>query len=470
MRPSRPALATGVIGVAMLWTTLAVAQDQSVRDAPAMVNGRPVPAVQGAWRSRGYGYVVRITDAGPRLFHVAGGLCYADRRPEPDPDKLFLFYRLLGQDTVAFSGEIGQTRYVFDRLADLPSACAAAQAPWTAPRIAALVGATFAELYPSFAERGIDWRARMAAAERALDDNSSDAALFDTLETMLKGVEDPHVELHAKVAGAKRDLEPGDGITIPRIRSAGDPQTAVQDWVKSYQRGVLDVVLQGNGRSAARDRILWGRVADIGYLNVISMSSFSEGLPSGDRSVLDAALDEAVASFQGARAVIVDVTYNRGGYDGIAQHIAGRFTDTRTFAYTKIGFGAQGVEPQPFHVEPSARARYTGPVYLLTSDVTLSAAEIFTLYMRSLPNVIHVGDTTRGAFSDMVEKPLPNGWTLLLSAEVYRDPDGQNYEVRGLPPRVKREIFPADDLTGGHPRAVLALMDEIRRDAIKPAP
>ena len=66
----------------------------------------------------------------------------------------------------------------------------------------------------------------------------------------------------------------------------------------------------------------------------------------------------------------------------------------------------------------------------------------------------------------MIEKPLPNGWTLLLSAEVYRDPQGQNYEVRGLPPRVKREIFPADDLTGGHARAVLALMDEIRRGAI----
>ena len=196
---------------------------------PAMVDGRPVPAVQGVWRSRGYGYVVRITDQGPRLFHVAGGFCYPDRRPEPDPDKLFLFYRSLGQDTVAFSCEIGQTRYVFDRLADLPAACAA-QPAWTAPRIAALVGATFAELYPSFDERGIDWRARTAAVERALDEDSSDAALFATLETMLEGIEDPHVELHAEVAGERRDLEPGDGATIRAHRRAGDPRTAVQDW------------------------------------------------------------------------------------------------------------------------------------------------------------------------------------------------------------------------------------------------
>ena len=114
--------------------------------------------------------------------------------------------------------------------------------------------------------------------------------------------------------------------------------------------------------------------------------------------MLDAALDEAVAAFKGARAVIVDVSYNLGGYDGVAQQAAARFADARRLAYTKVAQGAQGVEPQPFHVEPSRRASYLGPVYLLTSDVTVSAGEIFTLYMRALPNVIHVGGTTRGAF------------------------------------------------------------------------
>jgi carboxyl-terminal processing protease len=83
--------------------------------------------------------------------------------------------------------------------------------------------------------------------------------------------------------------------------------------------------------------------------------------------------------------------------------------------------------------------------------------------MRALPNVVHVGDTTRGAFSDLIEKPLPNGWSLALPAEIYRDPAGRSYEVQGLPPHVKREIFPPDDLSGGHARCVLSVMDEIRR-------
>ena len=88
-----------------------------------MIGGRPEPALHGVWRSRGYGYVLRISADGLKLFHVAGPFCYADVRPKRDPDGLFVFYRPLENGTVAFSGTPGQTRYVFDRLPDLPAAC-----------------------------------------------------------------------------------------------------------------------------------------------------------------------------------------------------------------------------------------------------------------------------------------------------------------------------------------------------------
>ena len=165
MRGSTPGLAISISSIALLWAAMAVAQDQPAQDHPAIADGRPVPAVHGVWRSRGYGYVVRIGEDGHKLYHAAGGFCYADPRPERDPDNLFLFYRSLGRDTVAFSGEVGQTRYVFDRLPDLPQACAT-QPAWSAPHIVALFAATFAELYPSFAERGIDWSARTARRAR----------------------------------------------------------------------------------------------------------------------------------------------------------------------------------------------------------------------------------------------------------------------------------------------------------------
>src|SRR5262249_54973899 len=151
-------LSAGLVWIALAAGT-AAAQDPPAQDRQVMISGRPAPALNGVWRSRGYGYVLRVGAGGLELFHVAGPFCYPDPRPARDPDHLFVLYRELNSGTIAFSGLPGQTRYVFDRLSELPAACserARYRAPWPPTRIAALVAATFADLYPSFAQRRID--------------------------------------------------------------------------------------------------------------------------------------------------------------------------------------------------------------------------------------------------------------------------------------------------------------------------
>src|SRR4051794_19413459 len=147
MRAAVPVLVAGVM-VLSGWT-MAVSQERPTEDRPVIASGRPVTALHGVWRSRGYGYLVQIGAGGIELFHVAGDFCYADPRREQDPDGLFAFYRPYGKGAVAFSGTPGQTRYVFDRLARLPAACRDRTA-WLPRRVAALVAATFTDLYPSF--------------------------------------------------------------------------------------------------------------------------------------------------------------------------------------------------------------------------------------------------------------------------------------------------------------------------------
>ncbi len=351
---------------------------------------------------------------------------------------------------------------MFDRLRQLPPACAD-RAPWTPARIAAAVAATFGDLYPSFRAFGVDWPARVAALESRRDAIVDDAALFAALRDLLAGIEDPHVELHASVDGRDRELVPGDGRTLTRVQAAAGPagESAVRAWRQAYRSGVLDAVLEGTGHETANRRMLWGRVGDIGYINLLTLYGWATD--GAGEAAADAAFDQAFAAFGGVRAVIVDVSTNTGGSDGFALHVASRFADQRRLVFRKVGFGAQGVPMQEFHVEPSPRARYLGPVYVLMSDPTVSAGEIFALAMRALPHVVLVGGPTRGAFSDAIDKPLPNGWKLNLSAEIYLDPDGRSYETKGLPPQLAREVFPADDLTGGHARLVRRLMDEITR-------
>ena len=84
-------------------------------------------------------------------------------------------------------------------------------------------------------------------------------------------------------------------------------------------------------------------------------------------------------------------------------------------------------------MEASGANAYAGPVVLLTSGGTFSAAETFALAMRVRNDVTLVGERSSGHFSDMIDGELPNGWDLTLSGERYRAADGEIYETRGVP-------------------------------------
>lgn len=428
---------------------------------PVQTKGVVASELRGVWKSRGYGWIVEFGPDGGKLFQTAGGACYPDPRREPDPDGIMDVWRAEGQGVITLAGDPASTRYLFDLLPSLPAACASA-APWTPDRIAAFVADTFSEVYPNSAERGLDWSARKATALAKLGPQANDGQLWAALSDMLAGVDDPHVELHGVVAGDQRDLEPGVSPTLARVHAA-DAEGSEKAWLQAYREGVLTNILAGKGRQAANNRIFWGLVDDIGYLNVVTMGAFARNAAPDDPRPLNAVLDEALTAFAGAKVVIVDVSNNRGGYDTISRAIAGRFTDQPRVAYSKVAVGAKAAS-QTVTVEPANGPRFTGPVYLVTSDITVSAGETFGLMMRALPNVKQVGGVTQGAYSDQLPKPLPNGWAFALPAELYKTPDGRNLEGRGLTPETPLMVFPSDDLSSGHAKAISTLISEIRRE------
>jgi carboxyl-terminal processing protease len=419
--------------------------------------------LRGAWKARGYGWIVQFGPEGAQLFQTAGEACYPDPRREPDPDGVLNQWRAEGQGVITLTGDPDGTRYLFDKLPNLPNACISA-AGWTPDRIVTFVADTFAEYYPRSAERGLDWSARKTAALAQVSPTATDAQLWTALSGLLAGIDDPHVELHGVVAGSQRDFEPGGPATLSRVLAA-DPAGGEKAWLAAYREGILSQVLEGRGRQTANNRIFWGLAGDVGYINIVTMGAFARNAAPDDPRPLDAVMDEALGAFAGAKAVIVDVSNNRGGYDTISQRVAARFTDQPRAAYSKVPVGAKA-PPQPIRIEPATGARFTGPVYLVTSDVTVSAGETFTLMMRALPNVTQVGGTTRGAFSDQLPKPLPNGWALALPAELYKGPKGEDLEGRGLVPDVPLAVFPDNDLSNGHAKAITGLIAKIREGGV----
>nr|WP_255557368.1 S41 family peptidase [Dyella sp. ASV21] len=207
-------------------------------------------------------------------------------------------------------------------------------------------------------------------------------------------------------------------------------------------------------RQALGGALVWGRLQDdVGYLAINEMTGFGVDTDlESERSRLRSALDLALTDLKDTRALVLDISHNLGGEDEVSADIAARFADKIRPAYSKQAL--HGGSVQRFDIVPYHGVSYRKPVYMVTSELTASAAEVFALRMRQLPNVIQVGETTQGIFSDATEKGLPNGWILSMSTEIYRDPGGQSYEWCGLSPRIRYQVIGLEPATGDYGKAI----------------
>ncbi|MEO0691284.1 MAG: S41 family peptidase [Pseudomonadota bacterium] len=204
---------------------------------------------------------------------------------------------------------------------------------------------------------------------------------------------------------------------------------------------------------------------DIGYLALVTVAGYNRGEPNPTRDLraINKIMEDAIQNFRraGVRAVVIDLSVNYGGFDFISRAIAERFASAPTHAYTKYAGDAKDPIKTRVMLTPSRGARFEGPVYVMTSNITISGGEILTMALGALPNVTHVGEATRGALSDVLDKTLPNGWEVSLSNEVYLDSDGIAWEGRGVKPDWEMTVFPDADPVAGHLRAVRELLRSI---------
>ncbi len=446
---------------------------------------RPLPAIDlayhGVWQSDGYGYLVDIAADRARLFHITPAQCL------PAEDGADDVHRFLAEHPPELTdggermriGEPGDAWGVpVRRRARLPVAC---DAP--TPRGAVANFAAFADFfsahYAFFDLYGVDWAKTVEAMRPRIEDGMSDAALFGVFREMLAPLRDGHVTLRGRVDGDDVEYEPHEGETVSRLRAqAADrgilfDRYAGQFLKRHWMTGVRQTLLGGEGRLGGDRLIQYGMLDEaVGYLGLLTMAGFSGNRDIGftdaadDYRVFDAVLDEAMDSFaqRGARAVVVDLSVNFGGFDRIGRELAARFASRKTLAYEKWPGDFPGAEPFALFVEPNSRPGFSGPVYVLTSDITVSAGETATMALRALPGVTHLGSTTRGALSDVLDKSLPNGWEISLSNEVYRDSDGVMWEGRGIAPQVPLTVFDPADPHRGHVEAVRRVQARARRD------
>lgn len=430
---------------------------------PVFVDGAVAADARGLWAVPGYGDIYALSAGGAAMYHYASGLCWPVAVDSGTIlDKVTRYYGRSPRprDFVLASSPQSTQLHALD-LQRLPAACAAAVDRSRPLYTFDAVSLTLKELYAYNRERGLDWNPRIARLRPAAARTRSDAELQPVMAELLRGIDDLHTILVGDVDGREFEIQGQRGAHFNRLRQRFEQQPHRElflDWLQSWiaeERTQADAqLLPGSRRSALDGRVVWGRLpGGVGYLAVTAMGGYGDS-DEANRAAAGGAVDQALAELQDTRSLVFDIAHNLGGLDVVSAEIAARFADRERLAYRKHPYANPRVQPQPLRVAPAGQSRYLKPVYLLTSEFTCSAGETFTMMMRALPQVTQVGQPTQGIFSDGLAKFLPNGWTLSLSNEVYRDASGESYEARGLPPAMSLAVYPARASAGSYGRAL----------------
>jgi carboxyl-terminal processing protease len=414
----------------------------------SMVHASPQSPPAGVWASSGYGYILQVDQNGAqKLYHAGQTYCVPDNGDGPvrelanlnivrsDPD---------GRGFTAYSSE-NITRWHFTRMDALPAACSAPVPRADPVENFEYVWQTFADHYAFFPERGIDWFRTYLQFRPQISKDTTPDQLYSVLVNMFSTLDDRHITLNRPGSDEYRS---GLGPVVTKIISDYDKlpankRTGYFDYVLKrlapHKQLIADRYLSGTVQKAANDQLIWGKIGNIGYLRVDSESYYSdEDSYIAGAKVRETALDKAFKDFVGTKAVILDLRFNMGGNDGHGLAIAGRFTDRAYTAYQKYARDGDGwTIPQSLTVEPKGAQPYRGPVYILTSNVTVSAGENLLLAMMGRPAARRYGETTASVMSDQLTKSMPNGWTFSVSNEVFKAIDGRVYETIGIAPDVR---------------------------------
>lgn len=289
---------------------------------------------------------------------------------------------------------------------------------------------TFKEQYGMFKLKQIDWDSAYAVNKTLAGPDASEQELYTALVNMIKPLNDNHITLYPNGSGLPNwsaDLQNGYYVD-----ETFHFETIREHYLSGYRMlnaGMEAGMLEGN----------------IAYLHLINFD--------GQKGDYTKDLRQYVEQIRDSKGLVIDIRDNGGGYDPFSQIAASYFT-----AQEKVYMRSRkktGPGPDDFSAEyvwntSPAGITYTKPIVLLTGKGTASAAETFSLAMLTQAHVIHVGDTTSGAFSDAVMKELPNGWMYTLSIGDYRDGNGVSHEGTGLLPQypvtsVKTELDAGQD-------------------------
>ena len=231
--------------------------------------------------------------------------------------------------------------------------------------------------------------------------------------------------------------------------------TAHTRWLTLDGR-VVDVAIPRNGsehRAALkipnRPRFDYRELA--GGIAYIGLNTFN------DHGV-DSDFDASFGQLREAKAWIIDLRYNGGGSSEIGYGVLAHFINASVIGSKQSSrlynatLAARN-QPQSWYdwetdrIAPAPAPRYGGPVYVLTSPATCSAAEDFLIPLRAAKRITIIGEPSCGSTGQPLEFSI-YGATARVCTKWDRFPDGTEFVGVGVIPDVLAARTKDDVATG----------------------
>ncbi len=421
--------------------------------------------LEGFWEQRGYGNLYEYAGNRTTWYTLTENTCL---EVATDPglvglssDEIAQTRYHLGGDNLSLALPGSAFALRLDRLETLPARCEDMVAR-DAQGMFDYVWQTFDEYYAFFSLRNVDWPAEYASQLPRVGEATDDEELFSLLSDLLSPIDDGHVVLASDDEFYSPAVERGADLELQQGFEAQNEVADPDVWVDNVFDRFREVILSRMDADSISEQgpLTWATADDgsIGYLFILGMSEYvldAEGEPldasaAEELASASTAMDLAMADLADTTRLIIDVRLNGGGLDAIALNFAQRFVSDRQLALSKSARSRdfQSV-PVEAWLEPPTTGAYLNPVTLIVGADTASAAEIFAIPMHRLPQVTLIGERTAGILSDILEKPLPNGWFVGLSNEVYLDAQGVSFEGAGVSPDIEVPVFRLVDIEAG---------------------
>lgn len=293
---------------------------------------------------------------------------------------------------------------------------------------------TFDLRYANFELKQVDWNAIYSRYRPSINKKTTNKELFNICCSMLQELNDGHVGIDPNFD--ELDIDCGAPYDF-KLELAFETTT----YFRAFEKVIEHELGQNNFSDLIQKPITETTNFQYALSDAFTYLRIDEMTEKFTFGKFKKTLDQLIEASVHKEGFIIDLRFNGGGWDHISYILASRFVPEGStighYERTKIK-GKDAFSPMKFkQIKSRGKTQFTKPVVILTSDFTASAAEVFVLLMRELPNVTIIGDRTEGIFSDMYEFKLPNKWEVSLSHQQYFSQKKENFEGNGIPPNIQ---------------------------------